>query len=142
MRILHAFSGPGDRADGFAATIVLVGGVCDEIDTLTDAVLHDLTKDSVWNDLFATLSSYDASLWGTPCTTFSSARPPVPEYRGYPRQLRGKTGRDRYGIRGLTAQEAIEVKVGTLLAVRTAASLKELIILRRPWVYETPWPRG
>eukprot|EP00972_Heterocapsa_arctica_P047154 6956399-Heterocapsa_arctica.AAC.1 len=81
-------------------------------------------------------------MWGTPCTTFSSARPPVPEYRGFPRQPRGKAGRDRYGIRGLTAKEAIEVKVGTLLAVRTASALKELIDLRRPWVYETPWPRG
>ena len=142
MKILHVFSGPGNRVDGFAATISRIGGDCDEIDTLIDEELRDLTKDSVWTNLFESLPKYDGSMWGTPCTTFSSARPPVPEYRGFPRQLRGKTGRDRYGISSLTAREADEVKVGTLLAVRTATALKELIRLRRPWIYENPWPRG
>eukprot|EP00972_Heterocapsa_arctica_P076000 11209154-Heterocapsa_arctica.AAC.1 len=63
---------------------------------------------------------FSASLWSPPCSTFSAAR----SLGGFgPAPLRSHSGPDRYGYKSLRPREKEEVRLGTLLALRTVEAL-------------------
>lgn len=74
-RILHLFSGPKHREDGFAAALQARGWLCDEYD-IVNGQEEDLASDHVWCYLLEKIRQgyYAALLAGPPCNSFSNAR--------------------------------------------------------------------
>lgn len=96
QRLLHLFSGPHHRKDGFAAAVERRGRSCAEYD-LVNGPHEDLTNDAIWSELLAKIRSghFDGLLSGPPCNTFTNARKddgvgPLP--------LKGPAGDERYGL--------------------------------------------
>ena len=134
--VLHLFSGPADRQDGFGAALQTLGFACDEFD-LVNGESQNLTSDSVWTKILHDIEAgkYDGMLAGPPCNTFTNARRddgqgPVP--------LRGALGEDRYGLSHLSLADWEKTKIGTLLACRTVEGAKAMHKLRRPFIIEQP----
>ena len=100
----------------------------EDVDTVNDPVLHDLVDDAVWSECVIAIENPGASI-----TCAGEAHGPGP--------LRGITGKDRYGLSGLTPSANEDVWAGTLLAVQIASELTKLCALGLPWVFETPGPR-
>ena len=100
------------------------------------APVHDLACDTHWNMLVTLIrrKCFAASLWSPPCSTFSVARK---HGDGGPPPLRGIGVPDIYGLPGLTQVQLSQVKLGTLLAVRTAEALLIQLELMIPFVFET-----
>jgi len=131
------FSGPADREDGLAACFRQLGAVCVEHDILNSGPDGDLADKLIFDRALAKLRSARGSAWGPPCRTFSRAR--SFDDRGPP-PLRGPTGKDRYGLADLSAENAAKVRTDTALAVNTAAGLDLALSLGQPFVFETPLP--
>jgi len=68
-----------------------------------------------------------------PCSTFGCRRAD-----GGPAPLRGATVETIYGLKGLTVDEQTRVKLGTLLANRSAEAASIAKSLNIPWVLEQP----
>lgn len=81
-RVLHLFSGPSGRVDGFAAAIRKAVGTGDEFD-IVNGPEEDLAVDQVWEKILARIKSgyYRALLAGPPCNTFTCLVPNVFEFR-------------------------------------------------------------
>ena len=135
-RILHLFSGPADRSDGFAAAVRENGAQCIEFDVVNGEA-QNLANDKLWNDILGDIRSghYDGMLAGPPCNTFTNARR---SDDGGPPPLRGPHGDDRYGLRNLRVQDKEKVRLGTLLATRAAEAATELHSLNKPFIVEQP----
>ena len=141
--ICNIFSGPF-REDGIpffakqANENVRVVSYDTEID-----INYDIADELLWKRLYNKLDAdvFDGTGWAPPCSTFANARgnSPGERLRG-PQPLRGATGNDRYGLQGLSIVDKDAVRLGTLLAVRTAAGLVLCLKKRIPFFYETPWP--
>ena len=142
VKLLYAFSGPEDRADGFRQAAVQAGGVLglsvevayfDIINGSHQDLADQIVFDRVLSDVTAGL--YDGGLCSPPCSTFSRARK---EGDSGPRPLRGATGPDRYGRSDLTPEERESVRLGTLLEVRAAQISSAFHDLHAPWLTENP----
>ena len=134
--ILHMFSGPRNRPDGLAAKLKELGLECEEYD-LVNGSQEDLANDFVWETLKRKIQSgyYAGLVSGPPCTSFSNAR--KPDGRG-PLPLRGPTGPDRYGLPGLRDKDREDVRIGTLLAQRSAEAARMIDAQQKPSITEQP----
>ena len=134
--ILRLFSGPENRHDGFAAHLRTMGWSCDEYD-LVNGAHQDLVSDHVWQEVMLNIKNgkYEAMLAGPPCNTYPNARKTGEQG---PQPLRGAIGPDRYGLKNLNVSDHEKVKVGTLLAVRTAEAILAMDRLEKPTVAEQP----
>ena len=101
---------------------------------------HDMACDAIWSDVLRIIMArrIRASLWSPPCSTFSFAR--KPDGRG-PMPLRGCGPGEIYGLPNLTMAQLQTVKLGTLLATRTAEALVIHLSLLIPFIFEQPEPR-
>lgn len=135
-RILHLFSGPSNRVDGFANAVRALGGQCVEYD-LVNGAEQDLANDHIWQGIMSDIKNgvYDALLAGPPCNTFTNAR--RWDDAG-PKPLRGPSGDERYGYSFLGPSDKEKVKLGTLLAVRTTEASTEFHEQRKPFIVEQP----
>ena len=139
LRILHLFSGPSGRPDGFAKYLKEFGIECDEIDTQI-CPAHDLLDDEVWLRIYNKLMAgfYDGVLVGPPCNTYTCAR----KMDSGPGPLRSAVGTGRYGLDGLKPIEQSKVKAGTLLAQRASVALETMREQGKPAINEQPlWKR-
>ena len=134
--LLHLFSGPSGRSDGLASCLAEIGWDCEEWDILNGPDF-DLTDNENWCRLSSRISvgCYDACLLGPPCNTFSNARN---DHDGGPQPLRTASGAERYGRQGLEPKDKEKVKIGTLLAVRSARVFSDFHNQRKPAVLEQP----
>ena len=57
IRLVHWFSGPGGRADGFAANANRLGCCAEDRDILIDAEKHDLADDLVFQSFLGDIAS-------------------------------------------------------------------------------------
>ena len=98
---------------------------------------HDLSCDTTWNSLLALikLGLFCAALFSPPCSTFTAA---LNDMDGGPSPLRGADPTTIYGLPGLTSRQKEKVRLGTLLAVRTAEGLWLLIQMCVPFIFEQP----
>ena len=100
---------------------------------------YDLADDSKWNALLSRIRAHDFSAvyWSPPCSTFSHCRS---DYDMGPRPLRGGEGKERYGRTDvkLTESEKESLKLGTLMALRTAEGISVCNELRIGWLLENP----
>ncbi len=71
--ILHLFSGPGGRPDGFKAEVERRGGSCLDYDWIIDKVKMDSCDDQNWDRLKEELHTFDGAQLDPPCNTFSNA---------------------------------------------------------------------
>ena len=142
-RIFFGFSGPAGRPEGFEVWAKRAGAA---IGLNVSAVMCDLVNGTdladelVWERILGELTSesgFDASLWSPPCSTFSVAR----RLPGGPPVLRGHLGSDLYGLPGLKPEHKEQVRMGTLLAKRTAQGIEAQRRSGRPWILESPAPR-
>lgn len=78
---------------------------------------------------------YDGILAGAPCKTYTNARK---DDGVGPPPLRGPSGADRYGLEKLSPTDKEKVKVGALLAVRTAEAAAAFHDIGRPFIVEQP----
>eukprot|EP00435_Cladocopium_sp_Y103_P030056 s3225_g7.t1 len=134
--ILHLFSGPAHRDDGFAAAVAALGYHCVEYDVVNGED-QDLTNDAIWQRVLADIKAgkYDGMLAGPPCNSFTNARKHDGEGPG---PLRGAHGDERYGLQGLSEEDKQKVRVGTLLALRTSEAATELLCQEKPSIIEQP----
>ena len=143
LKICNVFSGP-IRDDGMQvyAKIANANACLVSFDTEIDDE-HDMADEFAWKQLYHDLESdvYDGSGWAPPCSTFAAARGSHPGETWGPQPLRTAAGPERYGLRTLKASDKDTVRLGTLLAVRTAAALKLCLKKRIPFFYETPLPK-
>ena len=143
LSLLHLFSGPAERPDGFASFVQEKSGKCRDVDivnkTATDTFSHDLADDSLWLLLMDEFRKgiYNALFLGTPCTTFSAARTGPPG----PRALRSP--QHPYGLpkKELTIRENEEVRLGTYFALKSAEFCKMAVDTQRPFALENPKPK-
>ena len=133
-RILYLFSGPRRPDDGFEKFCRDRGVTCDCIDIEYDES-HNLLDQTFWEQLEQKLDQYDGFLISPPCSTFTAARNP---HDGGPKPLRGTTGADRYGCKGLDADDKTKVREGTILALRGRTVACRATTLGRPWILEQP----
>ena len=135
--LLFTFSGPEGRQEGFrelAITRARTHGFPCTVECFD--IINDVGQDLADQHAFERLANdidsgkYDGSLSSPPCSTFSDPDGPRP--------LRGHSGRDRYGLRGLLPYEAEKVKLETLLAIRAADISRRFSTLGRPWLTESP----
>eukprot|EP00435_Cladocopium_sp_Y103_P035534 s490_g9.t1 len=134
--ILHLFSGPENRADGFAAALRSSGWECEEYD-IANGPDGDLASDHVWSTIMNKMKEgyYKALLAGPPCNTFTNAR----KHDGQgPAPLRSPTGPERYGYEWNNAMDKEKVKYGNLLAIRTAEAFGCMHEQRKPAIVEQP----
>ena len=75
-----------------------------------------------------------AVLLSPPCATYSKAR----KHDGGPPPLRGACGRDLYGFKHLKAKDKEAVRLGTLLAIRSAQFIQDCEQVGIPWLLENP----
>ena len=136
-RLLYLYSGPS-RPDSVKHFAEGLGWEVTEVDIEATPSM-DLLDADVWDGLLTKVEAgyYDAALASPPCGTFSVARS---EQQG-PRPLRRATGPELFGRRDLTVEEADDVKVGNILADRTAVCLAHFNEAEKPWVLEQPAPR-
>ncbi len=136
-RLLYLYSGPY-RPDSVAAFLKKMNWECSEVD-IEAVPSMDLLDCDVWDSLLHDIQSgrFDAVFASPPCGTFSMARRGVSD--GGPRQLRSDQMPELYkGIKGLSLDEAAEVKVGNILADRAAEALHWFAINNKPWAVEQP----
>lgn len=137
--MLYLFSGPRRDADGFGTFCKANGIICDYVDIEYDESM-DLADQQVWDELEARLQQYDGYLMSPPCSTFTAARKADD---GGPPPLRGTTGRERYGLSNLGADDIQKVKLGTLMALRAHAVATHAETFDKTWVLEQPhWKPG
>ena len=147
-KLLHLFSGPSDRADGFRHHLDSFGWEAEEIDvanvrnglgTLAD---HDLNSDALWQRLLIRAQSREfAFVWfGTPCSTWSAFRGVGPG----PRPLRSET--ELYGLSSpsppFTGQELEQLKQGTAYALRSFLLARAMHAVGGGFAIENPEPRA
>eukprot|EP00435_Cladocopium_sp_Y103_P025927 s1750_g6.t1 len=134
--ILHLFSGPDNRVDGFAAAVRRAGYECDEYDIVNGAE-QDLAANQVWDKVYARIKAggYLAMLAGPPCNTFTNAR--KDDGQG-PKPLRAAVGPERYGLPDLSIENVEKVKLGNLFAERTCDAVGAMDDLKRPSIVEQP----
>ena len=134
--ILHLFSGPGNRLDGFAAAVRHAGFECEEYD-IVNGEEQDLAAEQVWKRVYTRIKAghYSALLAGPPCNTFTNARK---EDDQGPKPLRAATGPERYGLPGLSIENVEKVKLGNLFAERTCDAVGAMDDLKRPSIVEQP----
>lgn len=132
--ILHLFSGPAERMDGFAKHLEALQADCVEYDVVNGEE-QDLVSDEVWRAVIRDIrdGQYDGMLAGPPCNTYTNARKddgigPLP--------LRGPSGADRYGLPKLSPTDKEKVKIGALLAVRAAEAAEAFHEIQRPFIIE------
>ena len=136
-KVLHLFSGPSSRPDGLKALLRAKGWECVDFDSRANGIPEeDLTRDDVWDKLMARVRAreFDYIVAGPPCDTFSHAR----ERKPGPRPLRSF---DRpYGLprSSLYPQEIEQLRVGNLLALRTAEACRALYDLGGGFIVENP----
>ena len=134
--ILHLFSGPHNRHDGFAAFLRKHGWQCDEYD-IVNGDHENLASDHVWNKVLDRIKNrfYEAMLAGPPCNTFTNAR--KFDDAG-PRPLRSAEGPCRYGLDDLSPEQREQVRLGNLLAIRTCEAALQMDEVDRPSLIEQP----
>ena len=87
IKVLHLFSGPAGRVGGFSEAVTLLGGTCEDWDTVNGPE-EDLGNDATWQRILRRIQTgeFQAVLAGPPCSTFSRARrvdPWVPAALGH-----------------------------------------------------------
>lgn len=135
-RVLHLFSGPHGRQDGFAAHLEKLGWQCDEYD-ITNGDHEDLSSDNIWSPIIGKIrSGYDdAMLAGPPCNTYTNARKADD---GGPRPLRSADGPGRYGLEDLSPEQREQVRLGNLFATRAYEAATLLDKQAKPSIIEQP----
>ena len=143
LRVLYVFSG-ARRSNSLAEMITAISKRINmRVDIgewdIENGPEYDLADDTRWNRLLALINAGElhATIWSPPCSTYSGCRSETD--RG-PRPLRGASGRERYGSDDvkLTSEEKEAVRVGTLLAVRTAEGIRACDKLGIRWLLENP----
>ncbi len=134
-RILLLCAGPNERLASLFNLCVKGGAECDNWD-IVNGPQFDFTDDAAWEPLLARVRSkeYAAAFASPPCTTASRLR----NKPGGPPPLRGLTGPDRYGLKGLSISNKELVRLHNLILLRVAEILGIMSNLGRPWVFETP----
>ena len=135
-RFLYLFSGPKDRSDSFGNYAKKLGIECDEYDTV-NGKQYDLVSDTVWSSVLqdVKMGKYDGVLMAPPCNTYTNARKADD---GGPKPLRGPKAPELYGLSSLREEDKEKVRVGTLLAVRTAELARVCAELEIPCIIEQP----
>ena len=95
----------------------------------------DLSDDLIFKNLLSRLPGFHAILLSPPCSSFGCRR-----LDGGPRPLRGVSPTEIYGLRNLDPQSSEKVRLGTLLAIRSAEIINKAIQLDIPWLLEQPAP--
>ena len=136
-RLLYLFSGP-ERPDSIRHFCSQLGWDVDEID-IEATPPTDLLDCDRWESILSRVESghYDAGLGSPPCCSFSAARSEV----SGPRPLRMAEGDGLFGRKDLTQSEFEDVKVGNILADRTAVCMDWFNSNHKPWIVEQPAPR-
>ena len=145
---MHLFSvrrRPGDIHDrlhfwanqmGFQVTVL-------SLDTAVAPCLGDLRVHSVtWTQLLALYRAgvVTATISGSPCETFSSARhfqPEVADARCWPRPLR--TAARLLGLAGLTMRELRQLHQGSEFALQTLLAAAWSVVTGAIFLSEHPW---
>ena len=128
-RLLHLFSGPGERMDGLRQMMRdLYGLETVEYDVLIDPERADLLRQDVFDDLVARIRAgeFFAAVIGTPCGTFSVARIPRPDSVPGPPQVRDNKHVE--GLPDLSPLWRMRVEGANLLVQRSVAIARELVI--------------
>jgi len=141
LSLFYGFSGPTDREGSFEYWAQCVGESIGWSVTVVMADTFngvDLADDTSWNQTAKDLGPggrHDGSLWSPPCSTYSRARK---EDDGGPRPLRGSHPPELLGLPGLLPAEKEKVRLGTLLACRTAQGIGAQGRAGAPWLFENP----
>ena len=98
-----------------------------------DAVIsssHNLADDFVWQKVTADLAQgkYSATLWSPPCSTFVDS-------------LRSPSGPELYGFRSMLARRGDEIRLDTLLVLRTIEGVRACIANGTPFILALPQPQ-
>ena len=133
-RILYLFSGKSRPLDAQELGDYM-GCTVDCLDIERDES-HDIADQLVWDSVLDSLRSgfYHGVLMSPPCSTFSCSRSRV----GGPPPLRGEAAPAIYGLPGLKPSQKELVRIGTLLALRSAEAAELCNGLGIPWILETP----
>jgi hypothetical protein len=139
LNILYLFSGV-ERSDSVAAFAESVGkrlGVRVSVEAydIMNGPHQDLADDLIFKSLVSRLHLFHSIFLSPPCSSFGCRR-----NDGGPRPLRGISPTDIYGFRNLDVKSAERVRMGTLLAIRSAEIVKRAIQLNIPWLLEQPAP--
>ena len=103
---------------------------------ILDGEQYDLTDDAVWDPLLCRLRNreFTVAFISPPCGTFSRVR----MLPGGPPVLRGVTGKERYGLPGLTPERGELVRKHNLLALRGIKAFQCMIDCGGVAVFEQP----
>ena len=146
-KLLHLFSGPSDRADGFKKFLGEIGWDVEEVDIinvkrgLASQADSDLNSDALWVRLLAKVKAkqFDFIWFGTPCTTWSAVRG---EGEG-PRALRSVA--EPYGIKRpnppFSDFELTQLKQGTAFVLRTFLLARAVCTVGGGFCIENPAPK-
>ena len=135
-RVLHLFSGPGERPDGIAALLRLEGWECDDVDKVNSGPHQDIADAIGWAVWLRYIRGghYSLVLLGTPCETFSHAR----GYGPGPRPLRSVE--EIYGLKDRTPGEREQLRLANLLVMRTVEAAYAAEETGAAWIIENPRP--
>ncbi len=134
-KVLLLCAGP-DMRESSLLNLLRKAGVDGENWDLANGPQYDIADDANWDPLLARVRAkeFAAAFASPPCTTASRLR----NRPGGPPPLRGITGPDRYGLKGLTVPNKELVRLHNLILVRVAEVLQIMVDHESPWVFETP----
>ena len=142
-RLLHLFSGPGNRMDGLKQMMLdLYNLEVIEVDTLISED-NDLTNDEFYEALIQRCrdGEFFATIIGTPCGTFSVARIRVEgKDDDGPPQLRSEA--EVLGISSLSPFHRKQVEVSDLLVKRSVAIARAVKASGGQFIIENPITRS
>ena len=144
--IAYVFSGTQGKPEGFEAACQSwaerkrIQGLSVRVLMLDLENGIDISDSIIWGGFLSLLSNefLHSTLWSPPCSSFSPSRN---DWDGGPGILRDSEGPGRYGILGLDESNSEKVKIGNLLAIRTAEGIEvcEASSLSPiPWLFENP----
>jgi len=147
FKMLHLFSGPSNRSDGFGFHLSKLGWDVEEVDILnyelglSSHADSDLRSDALWTRLLSRIKGGEFQfVWfGTPCTTWSAVR----GVGKGPRALRSEA--EPYGLKGpsppFTEEEKTQLKEGTCYVLRTFLTARAISAVGGGFCIENPEPR-
>ena len=142
LLILHICSGPSDRLEGLASFLSNLGLATEEVDIL-NCGLDDICNDEFWLQLEARLlaGTFAGLFGGPPCRTFSESReiepgPPKLRWHDCPWGVPENDPR----AEKLRDHDFDLLATDNLIASRTARAGKIMLLLRRPFGFEQPFP--
>ena len=143
-RVLHVFSGPGNRIDGLRQTMWDLHGVdVLDVDTLIDPEGCDLLQDDVFLDLLGRVAAgeFIAAIIGIPCSTFSVARIRVPgRHDDGPVQLRDRERPE--GIAEVSALDQQKLDESNKLIERSIELARAIRAAGGAFIIENPVTRS